>query len=111
MPRSHYYVEYAGGLGDIFQQMYAHGTYSALEHLANDEAATVTLITHNPFASELFANHPKKNQLEVNAPGYWLPEEDEVNRRRLRLPPFSSRAYAPGPAPRHGPVTYLSEPC
>ena len=107
MPRNHYYVEYGGGLGDIFQQMYVHGTYSALQHLEDDEVATVTLITHNPFAHELFANHPKKAQLEVCTPGYWLPEADGASRRRFALPPFSATPYTPGPAPRHGAVTYF----
>ena len=91
MSECHYYVEYGGGLGDIFQQMYAHGTYTSLQALRPDEGATVTLITHNPFAPELFANHPKRAQLQICAPGYWLPEHDSANRRRLSLPPFSSR--------------------
>ncbi len=101
-----YYLEFGGGLGDIFQQMYQHGAYAALDRLRDDETATIALVTHNPFAQELFAEHPKKGQLDVRALGYWLPEDDERHRRTHGLPltPQDRRALAPPPC--GGPVTY-----
>ena len=86
-----YYLEFGGGLGDIFQQIYQGGEYAALERLAPGETVTVALVTHNPYAQELFAHHPKRAQLDVRALGYWLPEQDAENRRRLALPGGGAR--------------------
>jgi hypothetical protein len=101
-----YYIEFGGGLGDIFYQMYSSGKYSSLQNLENADTAVIALITHNPFASELFQFHPQKARFEVRSPGYWLPEHDATNRRIHGLPPFAPAQFDPGPAPCHGPVTF-----
>lgn len=105
----HYYLEYGGGLGDLFYQMYEGNSYSLLDELKVDDRATVTLITHNPYARELFDFHPKARQFEVKDIGYWMPEQDREMRKRYGLPqrkpslPVSHRAVqfyaAPGDLP------------
>ena len=68
-----YYIEYGGGLGDIFFQIYFEGAYRALDELTEADRAVIGLITHNPHAGEIFANHPRTGQLTVRNLGYWLP--------------------------------------
>ncbi len=91
MATQRFYVEFGGGLGDIFQQIYQNGEYAALERLGPGETATIALITHNPYVQELFAEHSKKAQLDVRAVGYWLPEDDEAGRARFGLPGGAER--------------------
>ena len=105
MAARQYYVEFGGGLGDIFQQIYRNGEYTALERLGPDETATIGLVTHNPYAQEIFAAHPKQAQLDVRAVGYWLPEDDAANRRRRGLPESAERHARRLPS-RGGPVTF-----
>jgi O-methyltransferase len=80
-----YYLEYGGGLGDIFNQIYNRSDYRGLMDLGVSDRAIVALICHNPFAKELFAWHPKRQQLDVRPLPYWPPSENAVNRRRYRL--------------------------
>jgi ADP-heptose:LPS heptosyltransferase len=80
------YLEFSGGLGDIFYQMFHGGGYNALEKLTSEHHAVVALITHNPHARELFDYHPRASQIEVRDLGYWLPENDAAMRRRHGLP-------------------------
>jgi hypothetical protein len=91
-----YYLEYGGGLGDIFYQMFQHGSYHLLNTLQPTDRATVVLITHNPHARELFDYHPQAARIKVINPGYWLPEEDATKRRQFGLPPVRPElpAYA-----------------
>jgi hypothetical protein len=105
IPAGHYYVEFGGGLGDIFQQIYGHGEYAALERLCPSETVTVALVTHNPYVQELFAHHPTRSQLDVRPLGYWLPEDDVENRRRLTLPDQDTRQARRVPR-RGGAVTF-----
>jgi hypothetical protein len=81
-----YYIEYGGGLGDIFFQIYFEGAYRALDELTEADRAVIGLITHNPHTGEIFANHPRTGQLTVRNLGYWLPSQDQVMRAKHRLP-------------------------
>lgn len=78
-------LEFGGGLGDIFHQIYHGGAYLHLDRLAEGETAEVVLITHNPFARELFDHHPKRAQITVKDVGYWMSEQDAEMRRRLNI--------------------------
>lgn len=81
-----YYLEYSGGLGDVFSQMFHGGSYNVLRDLEPNDHAIVALITHNPHTRELFDYHPKVSQIEVRDLGYWLPDQDLVMRQQLGLP-------------------------
>ncbi len=105
-----YYLEYGGGLGDVFYQMYQDGSYSVLDELGSDDRITVVLITHNPYVRELFDYHPKAKQIEVKDLGYWLPEQDLEMRKHHGLPllkpplPVSSKHVEFYPAPSDFPI-------
>jgi glycosyltransferase involved in cell wall biosynthesis len=85
---THYYLEYGGGLGDVFNGMYLRGSYNILRDLKDDETATVALVCHNPFAGELFQEHPKvkSGQVQVIETGYWDGREDAKMRAKWCLP-------------------------
>lgn len=95
--RSHtHYLEYGGGLGDVLSQLFYRGSYNVLRDLRPGEKAKVALITHNPFAQELFEWHPKQAQIAVVDCGYWnAVEADPARRKKLGLP-------APGALDRLG---------
>lgn len=83
-----YYMEFGGGLGDVFNQMYDRGTYNVLRDLQPGESAKVVLISHNPFVKELFEHHPKRHQLQIHDLGYWHGVEADCQARKLhQLPP------------------------
>jgi ADP-heptose:LPS heptosyltransferase len=90
------YLEFGGGLGDIFYRMFHDGGYCALQALTPQDRALIVLITHNPHARELFDQHPRASQLDVRDLGYWLPSDDAVMRRRHGLPQRRSRLPAAG---------------
>jgi len=93
--RRHYYLEYGGGLGDVFHGMFTRGSANVLRDLAPDETATVTLACHNPYAAELFQHHPKADQFTVLQLPYWLPESDEEKRAEYSLPRPGALARLP----------------
>jgi hypothetical protein len=66
-----YYLEYGGGLGDVFAQLYYRGSYNVLRDMESTDTADVFLITHNPHVKELFDYHPNKNRINVHDLGYW----------------------------------------
>ncbi len=72
----HYRTTYGGGLGDIINQIFRNGTYNSLNDLKPEDTCEVILITHNPFAKELFEFHPKAKQLDIKIPGYWAPDSN-----------------------------------
>jgi len=84
--KAHYYLEYGGGLGDVFNGLYHRGSYDLLDNLKEGERATVALICHNPHAQELFEKHPKRNQISILNLGYWNPQEDSLKRAEHKLP-------------------------
>ncbi len=92
------YLEFGGGLGDIFYRMFRDGGYGALETLMPPDRADIVLMTHNPHARELFDHHPRVSQFDIRDLGYWGPEEDASMRQRHGLPrraPKSAPAAAP----------------
>lgn len=99
------FVEFGGGLGDVFNAIYNTDRYASLERLAPDGKATVVIVSHNPHVKELFEWHPKRAQLTVMSLGYWLPSEDAEKRRLHGIPPAgpqirsyqASVAYHPSP--------------
>ena len=92
---THYTLEFGGGLGDIFDQLYYRGAYNILRDLESQDTANVLLVTHNPHAKELFEWHPKRMQFEVQALGYWLVEDDTRIRAERGLPPAGSNGFLP----------------
>jgi Methyltransferase domain len=98
LPTSHY-VEYGGGLGDVFHQMYTRGCYNGLSELSPADRVQVALICANPHAAEIFAHHPKASQLEVRSLGWWPWERDGAKREEHGLPPSGTGTVprAPGP--------------
>lgn len=72
----HYKTTYGGGLGDIINQIFRNKTYNSLNELKPEDTCDVILITHNPFAKELFQFHPKASQLNISIPGYWGPAQN-----------------------------------
>lgn len=92
---THYTLEFGGGLGDIFDQLYYRGAYNVLRDLEPNDTATVLLVTHNPHAKELFEWHPKRMQFDVQDLGYWMVEDDARIRAERGLPPAGSNNYLP----------------
>jgi len=78
-------LEYGGGLGDVLCQCFGHGSYGVLDCLEPKETACVNIISHNPFARELFDYHPKIRQISVRTFPYWTPEQDPVMRHKYRV--------------------------
>lgn len=103
----HYNLEFGGGLGDILDQMYAGGAYNVLHDLGPDDTATVYLVTHNPFAAELFAHHPHRDRITVEALPYWPPSEDRAERTKRNMPPMGMNQYLPL---RYGTVQFYPSP-
>lgn len=98
-------IEYGGGLGDVFRQMYDGGSYRVLESLdGGDERAVVHLVTHNPHAGELFRWHRNADRMDVREHGYWCPSENAVRRVAAGLP--VPQRGNPGCADASGPVVF-----
>ena len=76
------YIELAGGLGDIFNQIYTGPGYRMLEHITGTMG--ILLVCHNPFAAELFTEHPKRELLLIHDPGYLQLAETVPVRVRCR---------------------------
>lgn len=88
------YVEFGGGLGDVFNTIYNTQRYASLDSLKLDEQVTVAVISHNPHVKEIFEWHPKRRQMMVREFSYWLQEEDQARRALYGLPP---RQFDPCP--------------
>jgi predicted O-methyltransferase YrrM len=101
-----YYMEYGGGLGDVFLQMYAGRSYALLERLGPDDHATIALICHNPHARELFDHHSNRGRFQLEDFGYWPPERNAEMRARHRLP----RRGIPAPAGPDAPLHFYPAP-
>lgn len=83
---SEIYVEFGGGLGDVFNRIYRDGSYRALELIPLHRRVNVGIISHNGHVDELFKWHPKRSQMEVHNYGYWLGDQDEAMRAKYGLP-------------------------
>lgn len=82
-----YDLEFAGGLGDIFFQCYHGGAYNIIRDLEPEDTARVDVISHNPFAHEIFALHPKAKQIKLRHLGWWHIQLDAEERVKQDLPP------------------------
>lgn len=97
------YAEFMGGLGDMVLRMYDWDLYSQFEQLGPGETGAVVLMVHNPYAWELFAWHPKRDQLMVFDYGFktaYHPWENTQWRISRGIPPHS-------PHPSGGPQAAL----
>ena len=83
-----YTFVYRGGLGDIFFQMYYRGSYNVLRDLYTKDTAVVHLITHNPYARELFDYHINASQIEVHDWGWCWGEKEMAIYTELGISPF-----------------------
>lgn len=70
-----YIIQWGGGLGDIFNNLYKSGQYAALAFLHPDVKVSVLLFCHSPGAVEIFKYHPKRNQLDVKNFGFQKQED------------------------------------
>lgn len=78
-----YAVSMGGGMGDIFHNIMKSSAYANLMNLKPEDTCDVLLICHNPFITELFKWHPKRDQLNVKWFGYWSPENDRAKREEF----------------------------
>lgn len=91
-----HYVEFDGGLGDIFLRIFLNDEYRAIQQLPAQDHVQISLITNNPFAYELFEWHPKSQQMDVAVYPPWSPEEDKARRAQYGLPK-KRKLMPPGP--------------
>lgn len=75
------YVEFGGGLGDVINQCYRFGDYKYLGGIT--EKTAILLFCHNPYAVEIFNQHPNSKLFDLRYEGY--PGIPEGNRIRERL--------------------------
>jgi len=68
-------IQWGGGLGDMFNNMYKGGQYAALDYIPPDFLVHIILFCHNPSVTEIFDHHPKKNQLKVVNHGFQKVED------------------------------------
>lgn len=85
--------EFGAGLGDVITLVYTSERYAVLETLPPNERAMIVLMSHNPYAKEIFKWHPKSNQFDVRDLGFWWPSEDKEKRRLHGIPPAQPFHY------------------
>lgn len=85
-----YQLEFCGGLGDVFWRLYRRGTYNLLRDLQPGDHADVRLISHNPFAWELFTLHQNAAKISLAEHAYWHPSEDTTQRLQRNLPEINN---------------------
>ena len=91
----HSYVEFGGGLGDVFNQIYFADDYCALSRIPDGKRVCVGLVTHNPYVRELFDNHPNRCKIDLREFGYWRPDRDAEKRAELGIPEFLATIVVP----------------
>jgi len=79
-------IEFGGGLGDIINQIYLSGNYQFLDKLSKDNTADIYIISHNPYAPELFKWHPNSEFINIHECGYWHPLDNDKKRPELGIP-------------------------
>ena len=92
-----YYLEYSGGLGDVFNRLFNQSGYRGLVDLAAEDRATIVIVSHNPFVFELFQWHPRRSQLDVRSLPWGAPVANRITRRTLSsgaLPLLSANTEA-----------------
>jgi ADP-heptose:LPS heptosyltransferase len=107
------YIEFVGGLGDMFIQLYDHNWYKSLGSIPEGQKLSIGLLVHNPFADEIFRWHPAANRLLILKFGYkhrWL---DPAWRTSFGLPdrsPLHSNPSQPQKALEYNPSPDDIEP-
>ncbi len=102
-------IEMHGGLGDLFIALHETKAAEELEALGPGERARVTIISHNPFADELFKWHPKAAQIDVvNSRHFFMPPYDD---KRIRTDAGVPEMMPPSRAPRErAPISFYPSP-
>ena len=96
-----HYLEFGGGLGDVFNQIYRDGDYRFVERLPEGDNVQVGLVCHNPHAGELFAFGPHAGRVTIRNFGYWGLADDTRRRAELAVP------RKPAPRPSDGsPISF-----
>lgn len=107
----HVYIEFGGGLGDIFNQLYTGHGYRFLETLGPGRTAHVGLVTHNPHAIELFRWHPQRQFItHLVHYGYWDCAQDGEFRLRHAIPPPSRVAQLMSTEQQSAPIRFYPAP-
>jgi hypothetical protein len=101
-------VEVRGGLGDLFIYFHNSTAYEEIEAMGPDDRARVTIISHNPFADEIFRWHPKLAQIEIVKSRAFIMEYDKIDLRRS----VGIQDHAPVGRPRRDlkPITFYPSP-
>lgn len=80
------YLEFYGGLGDIFNHMHWLPCYAALDEMDPKDTALIVVSSHNPHAHEIFHQHPKAEQFTVVNIGFDAELNTDKRRAALGLP-------------------------
>lgn len=97
-----------GGLGDGLITIHESTGYESLEKLGPDERARVYIISHNPFAEEIFRWHPKASQIDVfKAKFFFTDYANERIRAEAGIPPEPLDPCEPRPL---APVRFHASP-
>jgi len=80
-----YFIEFGGGLGDIFAEVMSRGAYQTLSYLASDDTVEIVLVTHNSQAHELFKWHPNRRQFTIHDHGYCICGTEKEYRAKYEL--------------------------
>jgi len=86
--RKTYRMEFGGGLGDVFLQIYRNGRYNILRDLHEEERAHIRIISHNPYCRELFDSHPKHHLFTIETFDYWGIDDDKFFRNKHNIGHF-----------------------
>jgi hypothetical protein len=99
-------MEFGGGLGDVYYQLYAKNVYNVLWNLGPHDTATVWLVCLNPYAAELFTSLPTADRIDLRVIDYGAMVADPGLRKRLGMPPHGITGQIPAvPGPIRFPVT------
>lgn len=102
-----HYLEYGGGLGDVFNQLHIRNSYNLLLFMPEGDTVELVTISHNPAVKELFVNHPRSADINLRSFDYWLCRDDAAKRREHALP--ASGAVWRVPA-QPGPLKFFPTP-
>jgi ADP-heptose:LPS heptosyltransferase len=101
-------IDLCGGLGDAFIKMHESTGYEALEALKPGERASIRIISHNPYAKEMFLWHPRADQIDVVvSKHFFLNYKNPAERRLAGIPEEPETAFPPRP---RAPVKFYPSP-
>jgi hypothetical protein len=101
-------VETRGGLGDVFITMHETDAYESICSMGPRDEALVTIISHNPFADEIFKWHPLKDRIQIVKSKFFFHEYSDRQIRRNA----GVCEVAPAARPRRArnPIPFFSSP-